>query len=236
MSIELLHVVITLSLIGGLTLGGLLYSYLMISRGLWGDQRYQEKKRAEGTYLKSMPIIFTNLALYSALTGLGLYYFHDIAIGESFFGLSMPLPVQVALEVAVLLIIDDFYFYFLHRLIHESKFLYRTVHIVHHKNQRPMAAEYIYTHPVEWLLGILGPLLAILLMQGVTFWAWCGYLVARTLHELIIHSGVKSSRFLRLIPFYGTNEHHGIHHSHFECNYAATFTIWDKVFKTQSKG
>ena len=102
-----------------------------------------------------------------------------------------------------------------------------------------MAMEYIYAHPLEWFLGSLGPVAAILLMQGVTFWAWCGYLVVRTSHELIIHSGAKSSGLLKLIPFYGTNAHHGMHHTHFECNYAATFTIWDRIFKTyteESKG
>ncbi len=101
MSNQLLYVVITLLLIALMTLGGILYSYLTVSKGLWENRRFQKKKRAAGSYKGSLPIIFSNLAIYSTLAAVGLYSFHDLIIGESFFGLSMPLPLQVALEIGV---------------------------------------------------------------------------------------------------------------------------------------
>ena len=54
----------------------------------------------------------------------------------------------------------------------------------------------------------------------------------RNLHELDIHSGVKSSKITSAIPFYGTTEHHDLHHSRNKGNYASTFTFWDKIFGT----
>ncbi len=55
----------------------------------------------------------------------------------------------------------------------------------------------------------------------------------RNLHELDIHSGIKSSKITSFIPFYGSTEHHDLHHSKNKGNYASTFTIWDKVFGTE---
>ena len=75
-------------------------------------------------------------------------------------------------------------------------------------------------------------MVSILLLQGIAFETFIVYLMFRTTHELFIHSGLRSSVFFKLIPFYGNNEHHEIHHAKFDCNYATTFTIWDKLFGT----
>ena len=52
------------------------------------------------------------------------------------------------LQIAVILIIDDFYFYWFHRLLHKNKFLYEKIHIIHHKASNPFPADYLYEHPL----------------------------------------------------------------------------------------
>lgn len=233
MSIELRHVLISFAFMGFVSAFGFLYSYLLVSKGLWAEKRFLPGKRKEESYLQNLPLILINLACAYGLTGAGMYYFHDLFIGPSFFGLDIPLPLQVAVEVSVAVIIDDAYFYFLHRWLHTNKFMYQKVHRIHHRNRQPTPMEYIYTHPLEWLLGMGGLLVAFFVLQGIAFESFVVYLFWRTGHELAIHSGLKSSKIVRLIPYFGTNEHHELHHAKYDCNYAATFTIWDKIFGTE---
>ena len=43
----------------------------------------------------------------------------------------------------------------------------------------------------------------------------------------------ESSILYNLLPFYGKNEHHDIHHSKRDGNYASTFIIWDIIFSNR---
>ena len=41
--------------------------------------------------------------------------------------------------------------------MHENKFLLRKVHSIHHRAFSPLALEYLYVHPFEWMMGYIGP-------------------------------------------------------------------------------
>ena len=101
----------------------------------------------------------------------------------------------------------------------------------------PIPMEYIFTHPLEWFLGAIGPFIGLaviaIFFPQINIYAFWAMSALRNLHELDIHSGVKSSKITSAIPFYGTTEHHDLHHSRNKGNYASTFTIWDKVFGTE---
>ena len=99
-----------------------------------------------------------------------------------------------------------------------------------------MPFEYIYVHPFEWMSGMIGPFLGMYLLGGISFFAYCVYLVVRNMHEIHIHSGIKTSQYLKNVPLYGINEHHDVHHSKRMGNYASTFTLWDILLKTKIKG
>ena len=64
------------------------------------------------------------------------------------------------------------------------------------------------------------------------FWLWI-YLIVRNLHEIHIHSGIKTSWIKYFIPFYGDNEHHDLHHAKRDGNYASTFVLWDRIMGTK---
>ena len=54
----------------------------------------------------------------------------------------------------------------------------------------------------------------------------------RNLHEIHIHSDLRIP-FLKDIPLISPVEDHDIHHARLNGNYASTFKIWDRVFKTR---
>lgn len=55
-------------------------------------------------------------------------------------------------------IVEDFIFYWAHRLLHEPKFYW--IHKKHHKNVNTFHLVCVYTHWIEYLLGVVFPLFA----------------------------------------------------------------------------
>ena len=77
----------------------------------------------------------------------------------------------MALHVTAFFFIEDFYFYWIHRLLHH-KTLYKYIHKIHHEFAAPFGMTAEYAHPVEVVfLGIgtmLGPIL--LVVSGFVIW------------------------------------------------------------------
>jgi 4-alpha-methyl-delta7-sterol-4alpha-methyl oxidase len=141
----------------------------------------------------------------------------------------------VALEVGTFVFLDDFLFYWAHRWLHESRWLYRKVHRVHHLATTPIALAGNFMHPVEFLiistLVFVGPVLVG--AHVVTLWVW---VVVRQWEAAWHHSGLTlPPRVLRWVPLYDGPAHHDFHHSKFIGNYAGLFSYTDRLFGTESK-
>ena len=153
------------------------------------------------------------------------------------FTTAFPGWIQLVVQVAFVLLVEDVAFYAWHRLLHQNKSLYRRIHRIHHQAHSPVPMEYIYVHPVEWMVGALGPaaaLLAIGVWQGhMSAWVVWTYTLVRQLHELDIHSGIPST-WANALPLVGTADHHRMHHAKPTLgNYDSTLRIWDAVFGTR---
>ena len=194
----------------------------------WDDQTTPRKR---GTLKARLPLIATNLAvLYgSAIPGLWLV--------QDRFPLRLPTLGEGLAQFVALVLADDLWFYFVHRKLHVDKELYRRVHKIHHEAFAPVPIEYIYVHPLEWMAGALGPVLVVLgvlvargEMSGLLLVGWQAW---RTLHELDIHSGLRSP-VTRALPLWAGMKHHDLHHAKpTRGNYASSLTIWDRVFATR---
>jgi len=149
---------------------------------------------------------------------------------------SLPLPAwtTIAWKIAVFFVIEDFYFYFIHRLLHVPWF-YKNVHKIHHEHAAPFGMVAEYAHPVETMfLGfgtMLGPLL--LARHQMTLWVW---LIVRVFQTVECHSGYNFPWSLnRWVPLWGGAEFHEHHHRTFLGNYASTFVYMDHLFGTDAR-
>ena len=77
----------------------------------------------------------------------------------------------------------------LHRYMHENKFIYKTIHKIHHRANTPMPIEYIYVHPLEWSSGMIGPFLGMIAIGGISFESYMLYLIIRNMHEKYLEAG-----------------------------------------------
>ncbi|KAF7724023.1 hypothetical protein EC973_001430 [Apophysomyces ossiformis] len=122
------------------------------------------------------------------------------------------------------MVIMDAHQYFLHRLFHMNKFLYKHIHSHHHRLYVPYAFGALYNHPVEgFMLDTLGATLAFELtgMSARLMDDHCGYALP----------------WDPLQYFFGNNvEYHDIHHQPYgiKKNFSQPFfTFWDKLLGTE---
>lgn len=132
--------------------------------------------------------------------------------------------------VALFLLIpvwESFYFYWIHRLLH-LPFLYKHVHVLHHRNINVGPWSGLSMHPIEHVI-FLGSVLIHWVVAShpvhILFHLQYYALTAATTHSGFEGLLVKDRNRLRLGTF-----HHQMHHRYFECNYGSLDIPWDKLF------
>ena len=102
---------------------------------------------------------------------------------------------------------EDFGFYWGHRLLHTPWF-YKKIHKVHHESVQTIGLSSVATHPIEFAIGNSIPAtLGALLLPGkihvFTLCFWIGWLLCETVDG---HSGYEFPwSFVRIVPFGGKN-------------------------------
>ncbi|KAG6512191.1 very-long-chain aldehyde decarbonylase GL1-10-like [Zingiber officinale] len=149
-------------------------------------------------------------------------------------GLPLPSLWEVALQLLVYFVVEDYGNYWIHRLMH-CKWGYEKIHRVHHEFTAPIGFAAPYAHWAEvLLLGIpsfAGP--AMVPCHMITFWLW---IALRQLEAIETHSGYDFPWIpTKFIPFYGGAEYHDYHHyvgEHSQSNFASVFTYCDYIYGT----
>ncbi len=124
-----------------------------------------------------------------------------------------------------------FVYYWWHRARHESDWLWRWVHQLHHSPQRLEVLTSFYKHPLELLLNGLLSSSIMYLVLGLTPEAATGAVLMCGLAELVYHWNVKTPRWLGL--FFQRPEMHCIHHREGDHHYNyGDLPLWDILFGT----
>ena len=163
-----------------------------------------------------------------------LFYFVAPYFGFSLELSALPKAREFLWQIPTFFVIEDFYFYWIHRFLHHKR-VYKYVHKIHHEHKYPFGIAAEYAHPVEtFFLGIgtlLGPLF--FAKHMVTLWVWLFFRLVETVED---HSGYDIPwNPTNLIPFWGGAVHHDFHHKTFEGPYSSVFTWCDWMFGTDKE-
>lgn len=132
---------------------------------------------------------------------------------------------------AILLILYETYYYWLHRWMHLPK-IFRIVHRVHHESRHPTVFTSFAFHPLEAFLQFaFFPL--ILFAIPFHYIALIIVFTLMSVSAVINHSGVEIFRSRVLLNNVIGATHHDNHHKHFNRNFGLYFTWWDKWMKTE---
>ncbi|XBW35711.1 hypothetical protein QEN19_001281 [Hanseniaspora menglaensis] len=144
-----------------------------------------------------------------------------------------------AIKIFIGFVIIDTWQYWLHRLMHENKTLYRLFHSRHHSLYVPYAYGALFNQPVEgFLLDTLGTGIAMLLAQLSPKEQVLLYTLA-TLKTVDDHCGYSLPFDLFQIVFPNNSVYHDIHHQNWgvKTNFAQPFFIaWDTFCGTEYPG
>lgn len=210
---------------------GVIYSYFALYSNIFKRYRIQEKAYAKGIFKKRFPLYILNVFLVIALAAGSLYILGDLI------DTSIPSVWLLAGQLLFIFIIDDAWFYFAHRWMHENKWALKNIHSIHHRATTPFPLEYLYVHPLEWMIGMIGIAIAVALIFIVMpvniYVIWVMGMI-RNLHEIHIHSDLNVP-WLNWVPLMSSTKNHDVHHAKLNGNYASFFSIWDKLLKTEYK-
>jgi sterol desaturase/sphingolipid hydroxylase (fatty acid hydroxylase superfamily) len=135
----------------------------------------------------------------------------------------------------IYVLIYDPFFYFLHKIMHQNNWLYRHVHVVHHRSLNPTPWATYSFHPIEAVANMLY-FFPFLFLTSVSWPMFIVILVFTDMANLAGHLGyevfsekIQDSWWGRWIT---TPTHHNIHHQVSKSNFGLYFNGWDLWFKT----
>lgn len=142
-----------------------------------------------------------------------------------------------ALNVAVLIVAHDAWFYWTHRLMHRPR-LYRWFHRLHHRSNNPTPWTAYSFDASEAVVNAVYLPLALMLMPTSILAAFI-FTAHMMLRNAIGHCGYevfpvgKNGR--PLFDWLTTVTHHDLHHARAGTNFGLYFTFWDRLMGTEDR-
>ncbi|MGB3297315.1 MAG: sterol desaturase family protein [Phormidesmis sp.] len=141
-------------------------------------------------------------------------------------------------SLVLVLILQDAYFYFTHRLSHHPK-CYRWLHQGHHHSKNPTPWTAFAFDPAEAMIQALY-LIGVTMLIPMHLSVLVAVVMVMTMGALIHHFGVRlfpSSAFGRWLGSWMVGcTHHWLHHRKYTVHYSLYFTFWDRLLGTQYEG
>jgi sterol desaturase/sphingolipid hydroxylase (fatty acid hydroxylase superfamily) len=142
-----------------------------------------------------------------------------------------PLVSEFVFDFILMTVLQDTLFYWTHRFLFHSKWVYKHVHSHHHAFHAPHAVSAQAAHPFESVIGaaiifVPGTLVA---RHQMTVWIQFG--IAEW-YSIESHSGYNSGLFgfLKGIVMFAPG--HDYHHKFVAYNFGGYFSFWDRFFGT----
>jgi sterol desaturase/sphingolipid hydroxylase (fatty acid hydroxylase superfamily) len=196
--------------------------------------RIQLKERADYAQIRSEIKNALIASIPGALTSSSLLYLTSLGYTTLYMDSSAHGLLWSIAGIFVLWVIDDAWFYWVHRALHH-KATYRFVHRIHHDSidvtpftsmSFHLAESFLLTAwfiPAAFLIPIWAPGLGVLQLIGLfnNIKSHLGY----ELYPAWVNSGP--------LRFLVTSTHHNMHHSKFQGNYGLHFRFWDRLCGTE---
>jgi alkylglycerol monooxygenase len=188
--------------------------------------------RKEETYDKKD--VWTNIALgfgsvlFGFIFGFIQAFFYD-AIYENIAPYKMPMDTFWAW--AILLFVDDFAYYWFHRISHEVRFFWN-FHVVHHSSNQYNLSVAVRQ---SWFSGIAHWIFYLpAALFGFPLWAFVTMHGLNLIYQFWIHTKAIQKMPAWFEYIFNTPSHHRVHHgvndNYLDKNYGGIFIFFDRVF------
>lgn len=199
----------------------------------WADPYKIQERVADNRRLfwPSLGLFFLNGALLVGASALAWPLMHWCGLHVG------PLPpwYTILWQVVFFMYLDDFLYYFIHRVLH-IPWLFKRIHYLHHSVKTPWGINAHYMHPIELLLTgftvLAGPVIL-----GAHLFPLFAWIVVRQWTGVAGHCGYEL-RFdpMKIFPGYLGNVFHDFHHSQCHGNYSGGLGWVDGLFGSWANG
>ncbi|MCK0100300.1 sterol desaturase family protein [Qipengyuania sp. S6317L1] len=216
---------------------GALTLFLLVFRSWSEARRIQRKRRASrGDYIREVLSSMRTVIVFALVT---LVILMGREVGLIGLKLERVPMLTVAWQFALIVLVHDAYFYWIHRAMH-TRALFRISHLHHHKSRTPTpwAAYSFATLEAVVEAAYLPLFLIVTSLFGIQY---AGIAVLVFLWHMIIRN-VMAHAGSELFPagwvdnpltdWISTTTHHDLHHSSGH-NYGFYFTFWDRAMGTE---
>ena len=216
---------------------GVLTLFLLVFRS-WSQARRIQRKRtaSRGDYVREIASSFRTVIVFAFVTLITLVG-REVGLIELKLE-SAPL-FTVAWQFALIVLVHDAYFYWIHRAMH-TKALFKISHLHHHKSRTPTPwTAYSFATLEAVVEAAYMPLF--LIITSLFGLQYAGFAVFLFLWHMIIRN-VMAHAGSELFPagwvdnpltnWISTTTHHDLHHSSGH-NYGFYFTFWDRMMGTE---
>jgi sterol desaturase/sphingolipid hydroxylase (fatty acid hydroxylase superfamily) len=137
-------------------------------------------------------------------------------------------------SIAIMFLLHDTYFYWIHRLMHHQK-IFNFVHRIHHTFDNPTPWTSFAFHPFEAIISI-GIIPIIIFTIPYHHTALIIFVTGLTFNNIIIHLGYELPHTTKSNKYRNTALEHDLHHNGINKNYGLYFNFWDKLMGTFQRG
>jgi len=187
-----------------------------------GQENFDRKDTWTNIFIGLMSVVWG--ALFGLITGYFYLMIYEIV--------PYKMPMNAWWAWVILLFVDDFAYYWFHRLSHEIRFFWN-FHVVHHSS-----SQYNLSVAVRqsWFGGVAHWIFYLpVALLGFPLWAFATMHGLNLIYQFWIHTKlVGKLGFLENILNTPSHHraHHGINKQYLDKNYAGIFIIWDRMFGT----
>ncbi|MBV7264629.1 sterol desaturase family protein [Erythrobacter ani] len=216
---------------------GVLTVFLLVFRTWAANRRIQRGKNAGMKDYRREILSSGRTVLVFGVTTMATLIGREIGVIN--FALDDAPLLTIAWQFALIVVVHDAYFYWIHRAMH-SKRLFRATHLHHHKSRTPTPwTAYSFSSWEAMVEAAYMPIfLLITSLLGITY---AGFALFLFLWHMIIRN-VMAHAGSELFPagwvdnpltdWISTTTHHDLHHSD-RHNYGFYFTWWDRWMGTE---
>lgn len=141
---------------------------------------------------------------------------------------DLPAWYIIVAQLVFFVLLDDFLYYWMHRYMHENKWLLRHVHSVHHRVRNTCGINGNYMHWLEFSLTAMVTLIGPILVGAHIYVIWL-WVIIRQIEGADGHIGYDIPwNPVHFLPVYEGPVYHDFHHAKFKGNYAGFLPYLDK--------
>ncbi|CAL5431020.1 unnamed protein product [Camellia sinensis] len=213
------------------------YSGIYVMLGSLENYRLHSKMDEDDKNLVSKSTVIKGVLLQQIVQAIvAILLFTEVTANDSEAGTVQKRSLIVLLrQFFIAMLVLDTWQYFMHRYMHDNKFLYRHIHSQHHRLVVPYSFGALYNHPLEGLLlDTIGGALSFLLsgMSPRTSIFFFSFATIKTVDD---HCGLWLPGNLFHLFFRNNSAYHDIHHQLYGSKYNFSqpfFVMWDRILGT----